>query len=83
MPRLSGSHSLPALVAALAFSPSSVLASTITYSITNLGTVVPTAINNTGQVVGTSGGHAFLWQSGSGMQDLGTLGGCPNSVVSG
>jgi probable HAF family extracellular repeat protein len=36
-------------------------------------------INASGQVVGTAGlpdnsGHAFLWDSSSGMQDLGTLG---------
>jgi probable HAF family extracellular repeat protein len=33
-----------------------------------------TAINNSGQVTGDSG-HAFLYQPGSGMVDLGTLGG--------
>jgi probable HAF family extracellular repeat protein len=68
------------------FSDSCLLADTIRYSITDLGTlggsgpVVAQGINDSGQVVGTSytaSGffHAFLWQSGSGMQDLGALGG--------
>ncbi len=62
----------------------------------NLGGSAPTgqvspgntalAINNLGQVVGTSDlpgdttAHAFLWSKGSGMQDLGTL---PGDLVSG
>ena len=42
-------------------------------------------INARGQVVGHSGtaagpDHAFLWEAGKGMQDLGTLGG-PFSVA--
>ena len=36
-------------------------------------------INDSGQVVGYSDGRAFLWQSGSGMQDIGTL---PNGTGS-
>jgi probable HAF family extracellular repeat protein len=41
---------------------------------------VATAINSSGQVVGSSGlsngsSHAFLWTATSGMQDLGSLGG--------
>jgi probable HAF family extracellular repeat protein len=30
-----------------------------------------TDINNAGQVVGESNGHAFLWEAGNGMTDLG------------
>lgn len=47
---------------------------------TNIGSlgyttfVQASAINNAGQVTG-SAGHAFLYQPGSGMADLGTLGG--------
>ena len=49
------------------------------------------AINDNGEVVGESGiagfdqngptttAHAFLWTSGGGMQDLGTLSGLPDS----
>src|SRR5262245_5622433 len=33
------------------------------------------AINDAGQVVGSSANHAFLWTSADGMQDLGTFGG--------
>jgi len=36
-------------------------------------------INNNGQVVGESDGHAFLWQSGV-LKDLGTLGGRSSSA---
>ncbi len=50
-----------------------------TYTIIDLG-VLPggissqaNSINNSGQVVGESGGRAFFWSSGSGMQDLGTF----------
>ena len=42
-------------------------------------------INNPGQVVGYfdtgSGIHAFLWQSGNGTQDLGTLGGDSDALA--
>jgi probable HAF family extracellular repeat protein len=59
----------------------------------NLGgaTNVAIAINNQGQVVGNSdlvvggsdlGVHAFLWEEGSGMQDLGTLPGDVQSNAS-
>src|SRR5262245_36870048 len=57
---------------------------TASYVVTNLGTLggpssTPTAINDVGQVVGsseTSDGatHAFLWQNGA-LTDLGTLAG--------
>ena len=49
------------------------------YTVTNPGTLLggPTSqangINDNGQVVGVSSNRAFLWQSGSGMQDLGML----------
>ena len=51
-----------------------------TYTITNLGGLSGSpfanvsGINNSGQVVGTSANHAFLWENGA-MTDLGTLGG--------
>ena len=50
------------------------------YTITDLGGLSGTnlakvtAINNAGQIVGTSANHAFLWEHGV-MTDLGTLGG--------
>jgi probable HAF family extracellular repeat protein len=40
------------------------------------------AINNSGQVVGASGAHAFLWDASNGVQDLGTLPGDQNSRAS-
>ncbi len=51
-----------------------------TYTIAGLGGLSGSpfanvaALNNFGQVVGTSGNHAFLWENGI-MTDLGTLGG--------
>jgi probable HAF family extracellular repeat protein len=65
----------------------------VQYTVTDLGKLsgytyrsVPTGINNSGQVVGYSmdgafTSHAFLWQAGSGMQDLGTLGGASGSAL--
>lgn len=50
------------------------------YTVTDLGglsggnSTKATAINNSGQIVGMSANHAFLWQNGV-MTDLGTLGG--------
>ena len=51
------------------------------------GAVRPVALNNLGQVVGTSSlgtasspAHAFLWTASGGMVDLGTLGG-PSSAA--
>jgi probable HAF family extracellular repeat protein len=38
-------------------------------------------INERGQVVGGSGGHAFLWERGRGMVDLGTLAGWESEAV--
>src|SRR6266568_2421743 len=57
-----------------------------TWTIINLG-VLPggrassaNSINNSGQVVGRADSDAFLWSSGSGMQDLGTLGGTQSTA---
>lgn len=47
----------------------------VLYSVTDLGTFHGNAINNNGQVTGTSNGHTFLYSNGQ-TQDLGTLGGC-------
>jgi probable HAF family extracellular repeat protein len=59
----------------------------VQYTVTDLGTLPgytftghAEGINNSGQVVGWSWNnnnksHSFLWQSGDGMQDLGTFGG--------
>jgi probable HAF family extracellular repeat protein len=50
------------------------------YTVTDLGTLSGSSsakvadINKTGQIVGTSANHAFLWSNGV-MTDLGTLGG--------
>jgi probable HAF family extracellular repeat protein len=66
----------------------------LSYTLTDLGTLggtftVPFGLNDAGQVVGESrtanannGTHPFLWDSSTGMQDLGTLGGSyPNSAA--
>jgi probable HAF family extracellular repeat protein len=46
-----------------------------TYTITDLGSMLPTAINDFGQVVGNSGDSAFIWSSSQGLRNLGTLSG--------
>src|SRR5689334_14220953 len=58
----------------------SAAAAQTSYTVTDLGTLSGASsakvadINKAGQVVGTSGNHAFLWSNGV-MTDLGTLGG--------
>src|SRR6266571_6354380 len=53
----------------------------------DLGSGSALGINKSGQVVGSTdtlnGPHAFLWSSGSGMQDLGTLPGDNQSQANG
>jgi uncharacterized membrane protein len=43
------------------------------YTITDLGSLAPTGINNWAQVVGNHNGHAFVWTKWGGMKDLGLL----------
>jgi probable HAF family extracellular repeat protein len=43
------------------------------YTVTDLGLLSPNAINSSGQVVGESNMHAFLWTPTGGSRDLGTL----------
>jgi hypothetical protein len=43
------------------------------YTITDLGSLSPTAINTRGQVVDKYNGHAFIWTKTGGMRDLGLL----------
>jgi probable HAF family extracellular repeat protein len=45
------------------------------FTFTHLGLDSAVAINASGQVAGGSGGHAALWSKGTGVTDLGTLGG--------
>lgn len=58
-----------------------------TYTVTDLGTLSGsssakvTDINRTGQIVGTSANHAFLWSNGV-MTDLGALGGSVSMAYS-
>ena len=55
-----------------------VAAAQTSYTVTDLGTLSGansakvSDINKTGQIVGTSANHAFLWSNGA-MTDLGTL----------
>src|SRR5215472_5393621 len=57
------------------------------YTVTDLGTLAGSNsakvedINKSGQIVGTSANHAFLWSSGL-MTDLGTLGGSVSMAYS-
>ena len=67
-----------------------VATTTPSYTITDLGTLggasgTARAINNAGQIVGTSAttsgdSHAFLWTAAGGMTDLGTLGGTASTA---
>jgi uncharacterized membrane protein len=57
------------------------LASAQLYTITDLGPLSPTAINVWDQVAGNYNGHAYLWQFGQGMRDLGTLPGGTGSYA--
>lgn len=80
------------LTAVYTLSASLISASTLNFSVTNLGTLGGSAstaqgINNSGQLVGysvTAGGttHGFLYTGGA-MIDLGTLAGDPNSEAYG
>lgn len=47
----------------------------MSYRVTDIGKFMPAAINNKGQVVGTSGQQAVIWDSVNGLRHLGTLGG--------
>jgi uncharacterized membrane protein len=51
------------------------------YTITDLGPLSPTAINTWAQVVGNINGHAFIWERGRGLRDLGTLTGGTSSYA--
>jgi probable HAF family extracellular repeat protein len=51
----------------------------VRYTVTDLGGLAPTAINNSGQVVGADGGNAFLY-SGGVLHYLGSLGGTPTQA---
>ncbi len=59
------------------FLTNTAFAEILQYEITDLGSVVPYGINDTGQVVGISNSHAFFWDADSGMIDLGMLPGPP------
>ena len=64
-----------------------VAAAQTSYTVTDLGTLSGansakvSDINKTGQIVGTSANHAFLWSNGV-MTDLGTLGGSVSMAYS-
>lgn len=51
------------------------------YTITDLGPISPTAINSWDQVAGNYNGHAYLWEPGRRMRDLGTLSGGTSSYA--
>ena len=56
------------------------IANSQTYSIRDLGSLQPTAINTWGQIAGTMNGQAYLWSPFGGLQSLGILAGGTNSV---
>ena len=58
---------------ALLISLVATLASARVYTITDLGSLSPTAINMWGQVVGNVNGQAFIWTQSKGLTGLGTL----------
>jgi probable HAF family extracellular repeat protein len=51
------------------------------YTITDLGPGYATSINDAGQVVGGSAGHAVVWDGEGGIRDLGTLGGSQSEAL--
>ena len=55
------------------------IASAQTYTIADLGSLSPTAINAWGQVVGDLGGQAFIWTQRGGQKGLGILAGGTSS----
>jgi probable HAF family extracellular repeat protein len=57
------------------------IASAQVYTITDLGSLSPTAINSWAQIVGNLNGHAFIWAKSQGMRDLGTLSGGTSSYA--
>jgi hypothetical protein len=59
------------------------VASAQVYTITDLGPLSPTALNTWAQVVGNFNGHAFIWERGRGLRDLGTLTGGTSSYAAG
>jgi probable HAF family extracellular repeat protein len=91
-PVMSGSCQIVGLVVISLTVLGSVAGAATVYSITDLGTLPgggasrPYGINDNAQIVGLAftnqGQHSFLWQAGTGMQDLGPLGG-PYSVGQG
>jgi probable HAF family extracellular repeat protein len=58
---------------ALLISLVATLASAQVYTITDLGSLSPTAINKWGQVVGNLNGQAFIWTRSAGPKGLGIL----------
>ncbi len=55
-------------------------ASSQTYSIRDLGSLQPAAINTWAQIAGTINGQAYLWSPLGGLQSLGILAGGTNSA---
>lgn len=54
----------PAPLAAKAEPTTPLLAETPTYTVVNLGTFLPEAVNSAGQIAGSSLGQAAVWQNG-------------------